>query len=474
MPPPFQKKTKVLPVILSGGVGSRLWPLSREAHPKPFIRLDDNQSLIQKTYLRAASIDGIEEIVTVTNRALFFYTKDEYDEVALAPILRSFILEPFGRNSAAAIGLAAHYAKSKFGNDCILLVLPADHLVEKQDAFMDAINQAMILASDDKLVTFGIRPDTPKTGYGYIEADGHNVLRFVEKPNLDTAQGYLDSGNYFWNSGMFCMCAGTIIEEMHAHCPKIPSQSNICLENAKTSVGASWLLTEISAQDFEKVEDISIDYAIFERSEKVAVVTCDIGWSDIGSWLEFGQLHPLDENNNHISGEAVLEDAQDCILHSEHRMIAGIGLRDLIIADTSDALLVADKSRVQDVRTIVKKLKTQGHKSYEFSPTVYRPWGNYTVLQEGDGFKLKRIEVKPRASLSLQSHAHRSEHWIVVSGVAKVVNHDQILALRHNQSTYIPIGNKHRLENPGDEMLILIEVQCGNYLEETDIIRYNE
>lgn len=464
----------ILPVILAGGVGSRLWPLSREAHPKPFIRLDDDQSLIQKTYLRAAAIQGVKEILTVTNRELFFYTRDEYEEVPSVSAFKTFILEPCGRNSAAAIALAAHYAQKQFGDGCMLLILSADHLITQQDAFIAAVQQAVTLALQGRLVTFGVRPKTPETGYGYIEAEGHDVLGFVEKPDLSTAQSYVASGKHYWNSGIFCIRTDSIMAEMATHCPAILSQAATCMAQAKTAQGADWLQAEIPAQHFATIQDISIDYAVFEKSDKVAMVACDMGWSDVGSWLTLGQLHPKDAHNNHIHGDTVLEDVEDCIIHNDHTLVAAIGLRDLIIVNTSDALLVSDKKQVQQVRAIVKTLKQQQHQTYQCFPTVHRPWGNYTVLQAGDGFKLKRIEVKPGASLSLQSHQHRSEHWVVVSGLASIMNGEQTMQLEHNQSTYIPAGHKHRLENAGKALLVLIEVQCGAYLGEDDIVRYND
>ena len=473
-----KEKAKLIPVILAGGVGSRLWPLSREAHPKPFIRLSDGLSLIQKTLLRAAAIDRVSEVITVTNRELFFYTKDDYELLGLGEVSHTFLLEPFGRNSSAAIALAAHYAKEEYGEDSVLLILPADHLIDKQSAFTEEVQQAAILAEQGRLVTFGIKPDSPKTGYGYIEADQsntHKVKRFVEKPDLELAKQYLAAGNYFWNSGMFCMTAGAILEEMNQLCTDIATETQVCLETASRYESDSWLQLEIKPNAFEAVRDISIDYAVFEKSEKVAVVPCDIGWSDIGSWIEFGELHAKDQANNHVYGEAVLEDVQNSIVHATgDRLVTGLGLQDLIIADTQDALLVAHRDRAQDVRKIVKTLQSKQHPSYKSFPTIHRPWGTYTVLQEDQAFKLKRIEVKPGGGLSLQSHKHRSEHWVVVSGIARITNGDQIFHLESNQSTYIPAGNKHRLENKGKEVLVVIEVQCGSYLGEDDIVRYED
>lgn len=468
-------KTRLIPVILAGGTGSRLWPLSRQAHPKPFIKLQDGESLIQKSYLRALAIDGVEEIVTVTNREYFFYTKDEIEEVnPLQKTYHSFLLEPFGRNSAAAIAMATLYVQEKYGAEAMLLVLAADHLIDQPDAFVRAVDQAVTLAQQGKLVTFGIQPNAPKTGYGYIEADGVAVKRFVEKPDQTTAEQYLAAGNFLWNAGMFCFQAQTMLQEMASCCGDVLESASQCFKSILISEGINWQQIEIPATPFKLVRDISIDYAVLEKSSNVAVVAGDMGWSDIGTWLEFGALAQRDADGNHITGEAVFEQSKNCIVHAENKLVAGLGIENLIIADTEDALLIAHRDRAQDVRKIVDVLKEKKHNSHQYFPTVHRPWGAYTTLQEGNGFKLKRIEVKPGAALSLQSHEHRSEHWVVVSGTAQVTNGDQVFRLEHNQSTYIPAGNKHRLENPTEEVLVLIEVQCGHYLGEDDIVRYED
>lgn len=460
----MSKKT-IIPVILAGGVGSRLWPLSREARPKPFIKLADGQSLIQKTYLRALAVTRAQEIITVINRELFFTTQDEYEEVAPNQTIHTFLLEPIGRNSSAAIALAAHYVKQTHGDDCRLLILPADHLIQKQTAFDQAVQEAAVLADEDYLITFGIQPDSPKTGYGYIEADTHLVKRFVEKPSLEIAETYLAAGNYYWNSGMFCFKARTLLTEMQQYCPDIVKTTAECLQQATHNHNSNWQQFAIPMKDFSAVENISIDYAVFEKSQRVAVIPCNIGWSDIGSWLEFGELHPT-HKNNHVCGEVLLEDTQNCIIHAESRLIAGLGLNDLVIADTADALLVAHKSQIQHVRQIVDQLRKQNDRRYRSFQTISRPWGHYNVLQQGPGFKLKQIQVKPGAALSIQSHQHRSEHWVVVNGIAKVTHDDKVFYLEHNQSTYIPAGNRHQLENEGPEQLVLIEVQCGNLGED--------
>ena len=464
----------IVPVILSGGVGSRLWPLSRETHPKPFIKLTDGQSLLQKTYHRASSISKSNEIITVTNRNLFFYTKDQFEEVESDVTQNTFLLEPVGRNSTAAIAVAAQYAVAKYGMNCTLLVMPADHLIDDLEAFSHAVHQAEQLASQSKLVTFAINPTSPETGFGYIEAVGNEVKRFIEKPDLQAAEEYLVSGNFFWNSGMFCMNSSFFLTELSLLAPDIADQSFKCVSSAKKSSGSGWVQLEIQQTDFEPIRSISVDYAIFEKSKNVAAVPCDIGWSDIGSWTQIGSLAPLNRHKNNLTGNVICKKTNNCIVQGGERLIATLGVSDLVIADTPDALLVAHKDRVQEVGIIVDELKLREDKRYKEFPTTHRPWGTYTVLQEGQGFKMKRIEVKPRARLSLQSHKHRSEHWVVVSGTALVTNGDELIKLEANESTYIPIGNKHRLENIGSERLTLMEIQCGEYLGEDDIVRYDD
>jgi mannose-1-phosphate guanylyltransferase / mannose-6-phosphate isomerase len=454
----------ILPVILSGGIGSRLWPLSRENHPKPFIKLSDGQSLIQKAYLRAVNLDKCQEIVTVTNRDLFFYTKDEFEEVSSQKIQYTFLLEPLSRNSAAAIALAAHYANLQYGSDCTLLIMPADHIIDNYVNFEKCVNESVNLASQGKLVTFGIKPHAPHPGFGYIEAYENEVKRFVEKPNLKCAQEFLLSGNYFWNSGIFCMNSGVFIEELKSLCPEIYKHSYECFSKAKYSSGSNYTQYEIQRDLFSSIQDISIDYALFEKSNKISMVSCDFGWSDVGSWNDLGNLYPVDNSNNNVKGNVLLEDTQNCIIHSNEKLIATIGVENLIIAEVKDSLLIASKNRSQDVRTIVSKLKKEN------LPIIHRSWGAYQVLQENIGFRVKRIKVKPGASLSLQSHKHGSEHWVVISGTALLINDEEIIKLEKNQSTYIPIGNKRRLENYGNDILVMIKIHCGDYLYEDDNI----
>lgn len=468
----------LISTILCGGAGSRLWPVSRELHPKPFIRLADGQSLLQKAWLRGATLPDVAETLTVTNRELFFKTGDEYREVAKASkmqgLLNRYILEPFGRNTAPAIATAALQVAATHGESACLLVLPADHLIADQAAFVDAVAKAMQLAAQGKLVTFGIQPDAPETGYGYIEADGNDVKRFVEKPDLETARGYVASGRYLWNSGMFCFQAGTMLREMEQHCPAILAASRNCLEHSRTAEGVSFSQVELDAKTFALVPDDSIDYAVMEKSANVAVVPCSIGWSDIGSWAALGDLAAPDVDGNRIEGEVCLHDVRNCYIQSNDRIVGAVGVDNLIVIDTPDAILIADRSRAQDVKHIYARLKAEGNETYRIHSTVHRPWGTYTVLEEGSHFKIKRIEVKPGASLSLQMHHHRSEHWIVVSGMARVQNGQQELFVNTNESTYIPAGHKHRLENPGLLNLVMIEVQSGEYLGEDDIVRFDD
>ena len=465
---------RLVPVILCGGAGSRLWPVSREHHPKPFIRLADGQSLLQKAFLRGAQLPGVDEVLTVTNRELFFKTEDEFREVNKDKIATSFILEPFGRNTSAAIAAAALHISKTHGPETVMLVLAADHLIADQAAFAAAVEVARTLAQTGSLVTFGIRPEAAETGYGYIETNGNKVVRFVEKPSLEKAQEYLAIGNFLWNSGMFCFQAGAMLKAMEKYCPEILSATQTCLDKSRTATGKAFAEITLDPETFAVIPDDSIDYSVMERSNEIVVVPCNIGWSDIGSWSALGDLSPADAGGNRVEGEALLHDVTNCYVQSNKRLVGAVGVNNLIIVDTPDALLVADKSRAQDVKHLYAALKLKGHDAHKHHLTVHRPWGTYTVLEEDPGFKIKRIEVKPGGQLSLQMHHHRSEHWIVVSGMARVVNGDKELFVGTNESTYIPAGHKHRLENPGMMNLVMIEVQSGAYLGEDDIVRFQD
>ncbi|MFM0473507.1 mannose-1-phosphate guanylyltransferase/mannose-6-phosphate isomerase [Paraburkholderia strydomiana] len=465
----------LLPIILCGGAGSRLWPVSRESHPKPFIRLADGESLLQKAFLRAVALPGVKEVLTVTNRELFFKTEDDFREVNTKGCATSFILEPFGRNTAAAVATAALHTAKAHGDQTVMLVLAADHLIADQPAFAKAVAAAQKLAQAGKVVTFGVQPLTPETGYGYIEADGENVVRFVEKPSLDKAREYLASGKFLWNSGMFCFTARTILKEMKQHCPEILDAAAQCMEKSPSAQGTDGgAQIRLEPGCFGAVPDVSFDYAVMEKCEHAAVVSCDIGWTDVGSWTALSDLSPADASGNRVEGEALLFDVKNCYVRGGNRLIGAVGVENLIVIDTPDALLLAHKDRAQDVKQIFAELKLRGHETYKVHRTVHRPWGTYSVLEEGPRFKIKRIEVKPGASLSLQMHHHRNEHWVVVSGMAKVVNGENEFFVSTNQSTYIPAGHKHRLENPGVVELVMIEVQSGEYLGEDDIVRFED
>ncbi len=477
---------QLIPTILCGGAGSRLWPVSREQHPKPFIRLNDGLSLLQKAFIRAASLPDVAEILTVSNRELYFKMQDEYKDVNHDGISTSFILEPLGKNTAAAIAVAAIHARQHHGDDAVMLILAADHLITNQIAFQAAVKKAVELAAQGQLVTFGIQPHSPETGYGYIQVvpETDKVVSFVEKPSKEKAEAYLKSGHYLWNSGLFCFRAGTVLEHMRQYCPEIINAATLCMSVSQTQSSAQSRQVQLDKATFALIPENSFDYAVMEPAStvffngmpcsSVAVVPCDIGWSDIGSWNALGDLSPADAQGNRIDGHAMLYETRDCYIQSRDRVVGAVGVDNLIIVDTPDALLVANKANAQDVKQIYAALKAGGHDAHKLHRTVHRPWGTYTVLEEGERFKIKRIEVAPGARLSLQMHHHRSEHWIVVSGTARITNGAVEQLITTNQSTYIPAGNKHRLENPGLVTLVMIEVQSGEYLGEDDIIRFED
>ncbi len=469
----------LIPMILSGGAGTRLWPVSRESHPKPFMRLNDGQSLLGRTYRRALACEAVGEVVTITNRDYFFQTRDVWGEASGdARCAARYLLEPMGRNTAPAILLGALDVQARHGEDAVLLVLPADHLIRDGAAFTADVARATALAADGHLVTFGIRPTRPETGFGYIHAGeplggslGSRVLGFVEKPDLARARQLLEGGDHFWNSGMFCFTAGALVKAFSDLAPDLLALGRACLE---ATPAAEQTFIEFESASFAALENISIDYAIMEKAANVAVVPAAFDWSDIGSWTALADLTEPDGDGNRAQGDAILVDSHGCYVQSEDRTVATVGVQDLVVIDTADALLVAHRDRVQEVKEVVARLKASGHEAYKLHRTVFRPWGSYTVLENGSRYKIKRIEVKPGESLSLQMHHHRSEHWIVVSGMARVVNGENEFFVRPNESTYIPAGHKHRLENPGVVNLVMIEVQSGEYLGEDDIVRFSD
>ncbi len=461
----------LIPVILSGGAGTRLWPVSREAHPKPFMRIAGGKSLLIQTHERALAVSDQTAPLIVTNRDYYFLSHDELSNQDVQP---HYLLEPTGRNTTPAIALAALWAMEQKKDAC-LLVMPADHLIKDTPTFYAAVRQAEILARDGQLVLFGVRPTGPETGFGYIEMGqplteyANAVQRFVEKPDAATAAEYLAQGNYVWNSGMFCFTASGIIEALDTHVPKLMTAARAVWEE----IQANDSKIELPAS-FAELENISIDYAVMEKAKNITVIPGDFDWSDIGAWNAVADACTADAHGNTTSGHNIVIDSRNTHIENHDRLVAAIGLDNLLIIDTPDALLVADKSKSQEVRQVVRQLKASHHEAHKQHRTVMRPWGTYTVLEEGFGFKIKRIVVKPGASLSLQMHHHRSEHWVVVSGTAEVVNGEQTIVLNANESTYIPAGHKHRLANLGESELSLIEVQCGHYLGEDDIVRFDD
>jgi mannose-1-phosphate guanylyltransferase/mannose-6-phosphate isomerase len=464
---------KLIVTILSGGSGSRLWPLSRDNHPKPFIRLSDNQSLLQKAYLRGANLSQAIEVLTVTNRELIFLTHDHFEEVK-KPIHHRYILEPEGRNTAAAIAAAALDIKKRHGDDTLILVLAADHIIQDQKAFEDAVGEAMKLAQQNQLVTFGIKPSSPDTSYGYIEADKNKVLRFVEKPDTEKAQEYLAKSNFYWNSGMFCFKTGVLLNEMKKHSPEILNATDETYETSelKDILGSPALM--LHEANFKNVPSDSIDYALLEKSDNVAVVPCSMGWSDIGSWNAFVELNPADHDGNRKQGEVFFHNSKNASVIAEKRLVSLIGMEDVIVVDTIDAVLILNKAHTQEVKTVFLEFKNNKNEIYKVHREAHRPWGVYTVLENEPSFKVKKITVKPNGKLSLQSHKHRAEHWVVVKGEATIINDGKEIKLQENESVFIEKGCKHQLMNLTQEPLEIIEVQSGTYLGEDDIERYQD
>lgn len=462
----------ILPVIMAGGTGSRLWPLSRQLNPKQFLKLCGESTLLQQTLSR---LDGLQTAAPsiICNEDHRFMVAEQLRQLTVKNA--SILLEPVGRNTAPAIALAALNA-TRNGQDPVLLVLAADHFIADQAAFQQAVKEAEELALQDKLVTFGIVPTQPETGYGYIQRgsalpeQGYQVARFVEKPDSATAQGYLDSGDYYWNSGMFMFKASVYLQALQEFRPDILDACKRAFEAGSQDMD----FVRVDAAAFADCPDDSIDYAVMEKTRDAAVIPLDAGWSDIGSWSALWEIGTKDEQGNVCKGDVLNIGSSNSLVYAESKLVATVGVDNLVVVETKDAVLVAHKDRVQDVKKVVEAIKNDGRHEHMNHREVYRPWGVYDSIENGERYQVKRITVKPGAKLSVQMHHHRAEHWVVVSGTARVTNGDKTFLVTENESTFIPIGEVHALENPGKIPLELIEVQSGSYLGEDDIVRFED
>ena len=471
----------LIPVVLSGGSGTRLWPLSRELYPKQLLPLVGERTMLQETVARLDGVAGVAAPIVVCNESHRFMVAEQ---LRGSPA-QAIVLEPVGRNTAPAVAAAALVAlgharvcdaKSPApDDDPVLLVLPADHVIRDVPAFQDVVAIGRRAAEQGRLVTFGVVPDRPETGYGYIRrerGDGpaYEVAEFVEKPDYQTAVRYVQSGEYYWNSGMFMFRARTWLEELGRYAPAMLAACEAAVAAATRDLD----FTRLPAAEFGACPADSIDYAVMEKTTAAVVVPLDAGWSDVGSWSALQDALPTDADGNVTSGDVIAEGASGCYLHATSRLIAAVGLRDHVVVETKDAVLVAPRDRVQDVKALVARLKAQGRYETSLHREVFRPWGSYDSIDSGERFQVKRLVVKPGASMSLQLHHHRAEHWIVVSGTARITRGEESFLLGENESTFIPMGTRHRIENPGKVMLHIIEVQSGSYLGEDDIVRFED
>jgi len=468
----------IIPVILCGGSGSRLWPLSRNSFPKQFLKLStkSKNSLLQNTYKRISSLEKIDNPILICNEEHRFITAEQMREINVKP--NTILLEPFGRNTAPAIALSAIVAQQK-EKDPILLVLSSDHEINNEKKFLESIERGLYYAEDNKLVTFGVIPNSPETGYGYIKAEepfdlnninGYKIESFIEKPNHKKACELIKDKRYSWNSGMFLFKARNILQEINELCPEIFNSCKKALSKSEYDLD----FRRLQEKDFLKCPNVSIDVAVMEKTNKGIVIPLDAGWSDIGSWGSIWETSKKDPKNNVLNGNIIIEETENCYLRSDDKLVVGIGLNDLVIVNTNDALLVSKKNLSQKVKNIVQILNKKKISAGNHHLKTYRPWGSFTNLEQGSTWQVKRLEIKPNSSISLQMHNHRSEHWIIVDGLAKVEIEGKISILKKNESTYIPINAKHRLTNLGPNLLILIEVQSGDYLGEDDIIRFED
>lgn len=464
----------ILPVIMAGGTGSRLWPMSRELYPKQFLRLHGEQSMLQETVTRLNGL-GASEPLVICNEEHRFLVAEQLRQINR--LSKNIILEPVGRNTAPAITLAALSAIDE-GSDPLLLVLAADHVIENPEAFHQAVQNAIPFAEQGKLVTFGIVPTGPETGYGYIqrgmELGSHTesiyrVQRFVEKPNLPTALQYLETGEYYWNSGMFLFRAKRFLEEMATFRPDILQACLKAIETLEPDQQQNFI--RVDKESFSACPDESVDYAVMEKTTDAIVVPLDAGWNDIGSWAALWDVNNKNTAGNAVTGDVFTHNAENCYINTDEKLVAAIGVENLVIVNTKDAVLVIDKSQVQDVKKVVEYLKSAQRREYRLHRESYRPWGRNDIVVNTPRYHVNRITVKPGGQFSLQMHHHRAEHWVILSGTARVTINDENFLLTENQSTFIPIGAQHRLENPGKIPLELLEIQSGSYLEDDDIVR---
>jgi mannose-1-phosphate guanylyltransferase/mannose-6-phosphate isomerase len=468
----------MIPVILSGGSGTRLWPVSRKTHPKQFWPLLSEDSMLQETVNRLENYEGMQDPVVVCNKEHRFFVAHQLQTATLDNA--AIILEPIGRNTAPAVAVAAFHALKQGAKeeDPVLLVLPADHVIEDIESFHQALAKAEQLAKSGHLVTFGIVPSAPETGYGYIQAgeslneqpDALQINRFVEKPDRETAEQYLSSGKYFWNSGMFVFRASTYLHALEQFVPDMLAATRRAYEQARADVD----FIRLDKEAFAACPSDSIDYAVMEHTDNGVVIPLDVGWNDVGSWSALWEIGDKDEHGNVLIGDVLAQDTTGCYLRSDSRLLATVGIEDIMVVDTHDVVLVAHKDKVQDVKELVSQLSREQRQEIDIHALVHRPWGCYQGIDRADRYQVKRITVEPGAQLSLQMHHHRAEHWVVVKGTAKVTCGDRTFILSENQSTYIPIGEQHRLENPGKIPLDIIEVQSGSYLGEDDIERLED
>jgi mannose-1-phosphate guanylyltransferase / mannose-6-phosphate isomerase len=471
------KSTKITPVILSGGSGTRLWPVSRSLNPKQFLDFFGKHSLFQQTALRTKNSDDFNNPIIICNNEHRFMAAEELQKIKITP--RSIILEPIARNTAPAIAVAAlDVISSNAKNDDVILVMPSDHIIDDEKKFITQVKKALDVMDENYLITFGIVPNKAETGYGYIKKGNalgdykeiFNVEKFIEKPKADVAEGFVKNGGYLWNSGIFMFKASAYLEALQ----KLQNDIFINCCNAYNKATKDLDFIRLSAEEFEQCQNISIDYAVMEKAEKVAVIPLDAGWSDVGSWSAVAELTPQDENNNSLIGDVSAIKTKNCYINSQNKLVGTIGVENLIIIALKDVVLVANKNNAQDVKELFETLKKQKRDECNSHTKVLRPWGSFETVDIDDRFKVKRITVKPKSSLSLQMHHHRAEHWIVVKGTAHVTCGNKEFTLTEDESTYISIGEKHRLENKGQIPLEIIEVQTGGYLGEDDIVRFSD